>query len=331
MLAFHDYEIGNEGTITACAWGPDSNATFAALYQNIYLRMGYQATASIGLASTFSGNYSGTPQVLYNGNYTVNQIANVGNTAGEPKFAHRGGYNAGNLGPCGVPGLPDWNLPLFSATGFYSWPALTTNFDWDPANPIQDDDAILLWDMSVPEGDTWQQFRAWFAATSPCSGLLIGGYPQRRLYSVYEDDSANPAPNFAGGVLNPEPTLYDSAFTVTTKVSVANSLFYTDPAHPAQAAGGNTFGTKSDYRPAQLTPVVQQGGATVEIFFQGAQSVNNNRITINQARPFTGYTKNINDCDGYACIRWKINLISNLQSGTTAKLTKVVIPIVSFP
>lgn len=331
MLAFHDYEIGNEGTITACFWGPDSNATFAALYQNIYLRMGYQATNSIGLATSFSGNYSGTPQVLYNGNYTITQVANIGNTTGQPAFGHVGGYTVGALGPCGIPPIANWNRPLFDYTGFYAWPALTTNFDWDPGDTSKDDDAILLWDMSVPEGDTWQQFRAWFGATYPCSGLLLGGFPQRRLYSVYEDDTANPSANFAAGILNPEPSVYDTAFTVTTKVSVATSLFYTDPPHPAQAGGGNTFGNKTDYRPVQLTPSIQTGGATVEIFFQGAQGVANDRRTINQALPFTGFTKNINDCDGFACLRWKINLISNLQSGITAKLNKVQIPMVQFP
>ena len=65
MLAFHDFELGSGGTITAALWGPDSNATFAALYQNLYLRMGFQATASMNLATSFSGNYSGTPQVMH--------------------------------------------------------------------------------------------------------------------------------------------------------------------------------------------------------------------------------------------------------------------------
>lgn len=325
MLAFSDTEMGADGTITAAKWGPDSNATFAALYQNIFLRMGYQANGSLNLATSFSGNYAGTPTTVFNGNYPVTQAANVGNTPSEPVFAHVGGYQQ-NPG-CTVPA--NWNLPLFSSTGFVSWPALTTFFDWDQGDPSVDNDAVFLFDMSVPEGDTWQQFRAWFAVTFPCSGVLIGGYPQRRLYSTYEDDTPNPTANFAAGILNPEPTLYDSAFVVTKRISVAQTKFYTYPGFSAQATGGSTFGDLTNYRPAQLTPQVQSGGAQVEIFYQGADTVEVDRRTINLAAPSTGWTKNIDDCDGMRCLRWRINLISNLISSKTAKLTRVLIPMTS--
>lgn len=324
MLAFSDDEMGAAGTITAAKWGPDSNATFAALYQNIYLRMGFQANASISLATSFTSNYAGGAQTVFNGNYSVAQAANIGNTPGEPTFNHVGGYQE-NPG-CVVGG---WNLPLFSATGFTSWPNLTTFFDWDPGNPTVSDDKIFLWDMSVPEGDTWQQFRCWFGATFPCSGILLGGYPQRRLYSTYEEDTPNPTANFAAGILNPEPTLYDTAFVITKRVSVAQTKFYTYPGFSAQAAGGSTFGDLSNYKAAQLTPPVQSGGALVEVFYQGADTVEVDRRTINQASPFTGWTKNVDDCDGMRCIRWRINLISNLISNQVAKLTRVVIPVQS--
>jgi hypothetical protein len=326
LIAFHDYEVGAGGTVTAALWGPDSNATFAALYQSIYLRMGYQATASMNLATSFSGNYSGTPQVLYNGDYQVAQNANIGDTVGEPQFQHDFNPPYQENPGCQVGG---WNAPLFSASGFYAWPAFTTNFDWNPGTAT-DDDAILLWDMSVPEGDTWQQQRGWFAVTFPCSGVLIGGYPQRRLYSTYEDDTANPVANLAAGILNPEPSIADTSFTITKVTSVAQSLFYTEPAHPSQAAGGNTFSDLTDYRPAVLQPAIQAGGATVEIFFQGADAVANDRRTINQAAPFTAFTKDINACDGMKCIRWQIRLTSNLQDGTVAKITRVQIPMVSL-
>lgn len=324
MLAFSDDELGASGTITAVKWGPDSNATFAALYQNIYLRMGYQANDSMNLATSFSGNYQGSALTVFNGNYSVAQAANVGDTPGEPVFAHVGGYNE-NPG-CQVGG---WNLPLFTATGFVSWPTLTTFFDWDPGDIQTPGDSIFLFDMSVPEGDTWQQFRAWFGVTFPCSGVLIGGYPQRRLYSTYEDDAPNPTANFAAGILNPEPTLYDTAFVVTKRVSLAQTKFYTYPGFSAQAFGGQTFGDLSNYKAAQLTPSVQAGGASVEIFYQGADAVETDRVTINQAAPFTGWTKKIDDCDGMRCLRWQINLISNLISNATAKLTRVIVPLTS--
>ena len=40
------------------------------------------------------------------------------------------------------------------------------------------------------------------------------------------------------------------------------------------------------------------------------------------------WTDNIDDCDGFACIRWRIILISNLISGTPAKLYGVRVPVV---
>jgi hypothetical protein len=301
MLAFEDTEIGANGTITGVAWGPDSNATFAALYQNIYLRMGYQSADSLTLSTSFSSNYaSGQGTVLYNGNYAVPQAANVGDTPGQPIFNHVGGY-AENPG-CQVGG---WNAPLFSASGFASWPALTTFFEWDQGSANVDNDSILLFDMSIPEGDTWQQFRAWFAVTYPCSGVLIGGFPQRRLYSTYEEDAANPTANVGAGILNPEPTVYDTCFTVTKRVSLAQSLFYTYPGHPSQALGGNTFGDLTNYLPVQLTPTIQAGGAVVSVLFQAADIVENDRRTINLAGDWQDWTNDIDDCDGLRCLRWR--------------------------
>jgi|GEM_PF-2128994 len=327
MLAFEDTEIGANGSITAAGWGPDSNATFAALYQNIYLRMGYQATDSLSLSTSFSSNYaSGQGTVLYNGNYAVTQKASVGNTVGQPAFAHVGGY-AENPG-CQVGGT--WNLPLFSATGFTAWPALTTFFEWDQGSNSVNNDSILLFDMSVPEGDTWQQFRAWFGVTFPCSGVLIGGYPQRRLYSTYEEDAANPTANVNAGVLNPEPTVYDTSFTVTKRVSLAQSLFYTFPGFASQAGGGNTFGDLTNYLPVQLTPTIQGGGAIVTILFQGADIVELDRRTINLAGDWQDWTNDINDCDGLKCLRWRISLISNLISNARAKLNRVLVPMTSL-
>jgi hypothetical protein len=80
-----------------------------------------------------------------------------------------------------------------------------------------------------------------------------------------------------------------------------------------------------------LTPSVQLSGAKLEFLFQGADAVAADRRTINQAAPFTGWTKNIDDCDGIRCLRWQLRLITNLQSGVIAKVTKVQIPMVAFP
>jgi hypothetical protein len=343
MLAFSDVELGSSGTITACHWGPDSNATFAALYQNIFLRMGYQGADSMNLSTTFSGNYeSGTATVLFQGDYPVPQRANVGNTPGQPPWGNIdcGPYqnNPGCQAPPGGNPVGRWNQPLATFTGFQAWPALTTYFEWTEGVEATANDSVLLFDMSVPEGDTWQQFRTWFGATFPCSGVLIFGYPQRRLYSTYESDTANPTANFAAGILNPEPTVYDTAFTITKRRSVGQTLFYTPPIAPGPpgvgwagptSANGTTFGQVTNYLPVQLSPAFQAGGAQVRILFQGADLVQANRRTIDVSQPFNPtFTTDIDDCDGMRFIRWRIELISNLISSTTAKITQVLIPMI---
>ena len=40
MWSFPASKMGQKGSITAAAWGPDSNATFAAFYDSVKLRAG---------------------------------------------------------------------------------------------------------------------------------------------------------------------------------------------------------------------------------------------------------------------------------------------------
>ena len=328
MWSYGDLEIGASGSVTAAQWGPDSNATFAAQYDNVILRMGFQKNDSISLGTSFSGNYEGSPAVVYNGDYSVTQNANVGNTPGHPITNHVGGYptNPGCNPTNGVGVIFPWNAPLFDASGFFPWPELTTFFEWDQGSPGVENDSVFLFDASVTEGDSFQQIRSWFGSTFPCSGVLLGGIPNRRLYATYEEASANPETNFGAGILNPEPTVMDMCFTITKRVSIGQSFFYTDPGNPNQTPGGSTFGALTDYRPAEVLPAIQAGGAQVVLEFQGATLVEADRRTINQAAPFTGWTQDIDDLDGLANIRWRCSLISNLISLEVARVAQIRIP-----
>ncbi len=124
MCAFKDGEIGENGTITDIAWGPDSNATFAAKYPDIIIRVGYQKTSTLSLAANFTGNYQGTPLVVYKGVYNVAQKTNVGNLDNAPPQYVVGGnpgQNPVNGLPCTQPTPPVGALQcLFDFTGFYS-------------------------------------------------------------------------------------------------------------------------------------------------------------------------------------------------------------------
>ena len=330
MWAISDVEMGSGGSITDVGWGPDSNALFAAQYDSVKLRMGHQKDDSLALGTSFEGNYEGNPAVVYDGEYPVIQAQNIGNTTGHPQTTHVTGYgtNPGCNPTNGVGVQFDWNAPLYGATGFYAWPELSSFFEWDEGNGAVDGDSVFLFDASVDEGDNFQQIRAWFGSTFPCSGVLLPGIPNRRLYATYEEESANPVTNLGAGILNPEPTVMDLCFTVTKRVSTAQTLFYYEAGNPIQAAHGNTYGDTSDYFPAEITPQTQPNGASVIIEYQGADLVEDDRRTINVAGLFTDWTRNIDDCDGMQKLRFRILLISNLVSGQIASVDTVRIPII---
>ena len=310
MWSFEDAEIGQNGTITVVSWGPDSNATFAALYPDVVLRIGYQKTKSMSLATTFDGNYEGSPLIMYKGPYSVSQKANVGNE-----------------GP---------TSPTYTFTGYANWPELTSFFDWVQGDPTAMD-AVLLFDASVQEGDTWQQIRGYYGAQG---GLLVGGVPSRRMYATYEEDIPNPTSNPGAGVLNPEPSFTDTAFTLTRLASVAQVRFYTpdsvDPAgnsYPAPLSGQRTFGVKSDYLDPIVDPTIQSGGATVLLEFYGAMALDpaSNRTLPNLSFPVRNWTTNIHDCDGFPYIRWRASLRANLSTGFVTKIRSIWIPILLLP
>ncbi len=320
MWAFSDTQIGQAGSVTLTSWGPDSNATFAAFYEDVKMRMGYQATNSLTVAPTFSGNYEGGETLIYTGDYSVTQAANIGNTPGEPTTSHVGGYQQN----FGCTAITPWNGPLFDATGFFAFPELTTFFEWNPGDPGVENDRVLIFDVSMPEGSTFQQVRGWFGVTFPCSGVLIGGLPLTRMYAAYEEDAPNPESNFVAGIQNPEQSSSDTCFTITKRVSVGQSKFYL-------FSNGSTFGDGSDYLPAILNPAQQQGGASVLIEYQGADAVEADQITINQAAPFTEWVQDVNECDGMQNLRWRASMISNLISLEVAKLSSILVPLIDNP
>lgn len=338
MYAFNDDEVGKNGTITSIAWGPDTNATFAAKYPDLVLRLGYQKTNTISLATSFAGNYAGNPLIVYKGSYSVAQKKNVGNVE-TPVPAQSPVGNSGCTQPVPAPG--DLQC-LFAYTGYYDYPALTSYFDWDEGDPAVASDSVLLLDVSVKEGDTWQQIRNWYGVTAPNSGFLINGYPKRRLLSTYEADDPNPQESFYAGILNPEPSISDTSFTLTQRISLAQTCFYTplpgDAGGPYPSSAGDvssqtTFGTKSDYFAAIISPEIQKGGASYLIEYQACTQIqtSSNRTLINAAFPSTPWTTNINDCDRYPYIRWRLTLTANLISNTVPKITSIVIPVQVLP
>ncbi len=71
-------------------------------------------------------------------------------------------------------------------------------------------------------------------------------------------------------------------------------------------------------------------GAQVLVEFQGATALESPGIrdTVNTSFPFTPFTDQIDDCDGYPYIRWRVTLVSNLLTGKVARVDRVAIPVV---
>ena len=337
MWSFSDVEIGQNGSVTTVGWGPDSNATFAAQYPDIVLRIGFQKTASLSLSESFSGNYLGTPLIMYKGVYSVKQFANVDNAT----VLQLPDRQPSDPSPLWGSPVPAQLQPLYiHPAGYYPWPAPTSFFDWDEGDATVDGDSVLIFDASVEEGDTFQQVRGWFGVTNPGSGVLISGFPTRRMYATYEENVPNPPSNFVAGIVNPEPSVTDTAFTLTKRVSVAQSKFYTPPAtdpagnsYPVPYSTQTTFGVKTNYLDAILAPAVQGGGTTLLVEYQGAIALDpaSSRTKVNTTFPSTAFTTNVNDCDGFPYICWRLTLVSNLISNKVAKLGSISIPMLQLP
>jgi hypothetical protein len=286
------------------------------------MQIGFQKTASMNLAATFPSNYLGSPLTMYQGEYNVTQSANVGDETG--------------AAPTGASPHPQLN-PLFNFYGYTNWPSPTSYFDWNEGDPAIEGDRVMILDVQAMEGDSWNQFRGWFAFTNPQGGgLLIPGEPQRRMYATYDEDTPNPAPNVVAGILNPEPTVQDTAFTITKRVSVGQSRFYTPGpsdgegnTYPAPYSVQRTRGVRSDYLAPIVAPAVQPGGATILVEFQGATSLETGsaRTAINLAQPFTAWSTDIDDVDTFPYIRWRITLTSNLNSNTVGRVESIAVPV----
>jgi hypothetical protein len=96
-------DVGAAAAVVGVAWGPSSNATFAATHPEIILNMGHTSLQTLG--SDFVGNINiGTPQQVYKGQYTVQQAKNIN-----------------------PPGLD---------TGYAEWPLFTSPFEWNGVNNL---------------------------------------------------------------------------------------------------------------------------------------------------------------------------------------------------
>lgn len=323
QLVFDVNDLGPSGTITSIGWGPDRNATFVATYPAVTIRMGH-ASDGVGLAlgETFADNSDGPLTIVYQGPYDVAQRANVGNEALAPApFAVGTAFQ-----------------PLFDFTGFVPWPALQKFVDWDTGPNGAVSQRTFLLEVDAVAGSTWQECRAYFRGP-----LLVGpGVPLprtgRRLMAESGGSSANPP--WTAVAPNPDPTIQDTAFTISKVATRVQSRFYTpDPvgkdglAYPPPYSTQRTFGTKSDYGPVQFLMSSLPTGTEVVVEYQGATALDpaSDRTRPDLVQPATPWTIDPDDCDGYPYLRWRISLRANPVTGERPTVGTAALPIRETP
>jgi len=232
MNLYRQNELGVRGTVIRIAWGPDSDATFAATYPGVIMRLGHKKKgtdlANSGMTSQF--DVDGYVTLVNKKDYTVPQAADVNGNGS--------GIN----------------------NGYLDWPALDIFFDYDGVND-------LLLDVEAGMGNTYQTFRTFLAldaAFGVCSCFNFAGCSltnnsigQRQMDSTYGGDSADPGP-IPATVANPAPFVHVMEFELAKQRSDARSKYYdSGVANP-------------DYLSPIVSPLVQSGGATIALTYSGS-------------------------------------------------------------
>ncbi len=115
-------DVGIAAAVTAVGWGPSSNALFAATHPEVEVRMGHTSVQALG--SDWDANVNlGTPQLLYEGEYSIPQALNIN-----------------------PPGL---------AGGFWDWPVFASPFEFNGINNV-------VFDAKVAGGNNCQILRIAF-------------------------------------------------------------------------------------------------------------------------------------------------------------------------
>jgi hypothetical protein len=226
MNLYRQAELGASGTVIRIAWGPDSDATFAATYPEVIMRVGHKragtSLANTGMNAQF--DVAGFVTLVNKKDYTVPQRLDV----------NGGGTN----------------------DGYLDWPQLDVFFDFDGTND-------LLVDIEAKMGQTFQTFRTFLALSlngiSVCDCITFLGcnltnnsIGLRQMDTTYGGDFANPAP-IPATVANPAPFVHVMQFEIAKLRSDARSRYY------------DTGFQTVDYLSPIINPLVQSGGASIQV------------------------------------------------------------------
>jgi hypothetical protein len=175
--------------------------------------------------------------------------------------------------------------------GFYPFPDLTSPFEYNGEKGF-------LVDVAVKPANDCQLLRYWFHGT----GAGWPGYPGVRNLVAKSPDAETD--NFTGGG---QPLVYDMEFIKKRRTTFAQSRFY------------NTNAIQPDFSAPNLSPSSQPGGAQAELEWQGATDTADSQT-------YTPWAATIDIADGKQYIRFRVKLISNLNSNTVARYDEIRIP-----
>lgn len=230
---YRNAELGGPGSVIRVAWGPDSDATFAATYPGFSMRLGHKKANTSLAIGPLSAQFDvdGSVTVVKETTYSVPQRKNHG----------EGLVNADYL----------------------DWPKMDTFFEFNGR-----DDLIV--DVEAKEGNTYQQFRMFQALSlgfvgGVCSCFNFAGCAVnnsigfRQGVSVWGGDALIPPNDPVLGLFNPYPGLHVMQFEFAMLRSDAQSKYY------------DTGEVDPDYLAPIVSPVVQGGGATVAWTWSGSK------------------------------------------------------------
>ncbi|HEU4396108.1 MAG TPA: Ig-like domain-containing protein [Planctomycetota bacterium] len=179
------------------------------------------------------------------------------------------------------------------AVGYWPLPTFTNFFEYNGKNNV-------IVDIDASIGSNYQITRVFFGPV---------GFPSRNTFGNTGDTT--------GSLL--QPLVQDMKFTKKRRTTVAQSLFY------------DSGQSNPDYATPILSPVVQTGGTSIEVGYEGAEGIlfpipSNPNNVIPDPTTYTGFVTNLDQLDSYRFIRFRIIFTSNVNTGQVPTLQSLSIP-----